>query len=227
MLAITASRPTLPAHQLVLLLLPNPNRRRARTPYVPEACVLCAVWWICGGLQTAHYWYFRKFLLVCLRSLQLIVFSYLDYLFRLLSIGYEPPLYFLMCHAQRLLLWHVLFWLGALIIVSLSPTIQRPFVTLSVFSRVQTKMPVTTRSMTKGGLQDITSSAPPLSLRPTCSNAIFNNSESSVYINSPSPEEQLPEWSLPLNATSSSSDYVSDSSSSLDLDFENSKFETF
>ena len=88
-------------------------------------------------------------------------------------------------------------------------------------------MPVTTRSMTKGGLQDITSSAPPLSLRPTCSNAIFNNSESSVYINSPSPEEQLPELSLPLNATSSSSDYVSDSASSLDLDFENSKFETF
>jgi hypothetical protein len=81
--------------------------------------------------------------------------------------------------------------------------------------------------MTKGGLQDITSSAPPLSLRPTCSNAIFNNSESSVYINSPSPEEQLPDLSLPLNATSSSSNYVSDSALSLDLDFENSKFETF
>jgi hypothetical protein len=118
-------------------------------------------------------------------------------------------------------------WLILLFIASLISTLPSLLTTKTVFFSVRTILPVTTRSMAKGGLKVNTTFAPPPSNHPTCSNTISDMLESSTTVNNVSLNDQLPVLMHPSNATPSSSERDSDSETTVDSDFETSKFENF
>jgi hypothetical protein len=132
-----------------------------------------------------------------------------------------------MCNVIATLLRHVPFWLIVLTSVNQFSSLEDLFTTLTVFSRVWNRMPVTTRSMTQGGLQNTTSSAPLPSYCLTCPNAISTISESNAMVNNQLSVEQTSELILPSNATPSLLEDDSDFASGTAFNFEISKFENF
>jgi len=132
-----------------------------------------------------------------------------------------------MCHATFIFHYNVVVWLISIfLIITFLPT-SRSITTLLDFSSVPLIMPVTTRSMARGGLQTNNTSAPLPSLCPTCTNAIQCSSESCNSINNMSVQEQLPDLFNQAQDTPSSSEFDSNLDSFVDLDFENSEFENF
>lgn len=81
--------------------------------------------------------------------------------------------------------------------------------------------------MAKGGLPVVTTVAPPPSHHPTCSNAMSDPLDFSPTVNNDTLIDQLPDLIHPSNTTPSSSEYDSDWESTVDTNFDISKFENF
>jgi len=81
--------------------------------------------------------------------------------------------------------------------------------------------------MAKGGLPVVTTVAPPPSHHPTCSNAMSDPLDFSPTVNNDTLIDQLPDLIHPSNITLSSSEHDSDWESTVDTNFDISKFENF
>ena len=133
-----------------------------------------------------------------------------------------------MCHAILALLRHVQF-LTLFIILSIS--VATVFSALVIDSTLSSgtiaTMPVTTRSMAKGGLQKNITSAPPPFQCPTCTNAIPNVLPAGESKSSLSSQILLPGRIIQAETTQSSSTWDSDSNSSSSLHSGISNFQNF
>lgn len=146
-------------------------------------------------------------------------------MFRLSSIGYEPTLYFLMCHDNINIHQSVNSYLIIFFLIYAITTLSS-FLSILTNSLGVNNMPVTTRSMARGGLQDDASSVPLPLHPPTCTNAIDTTPDCVDLRNSSMHLVSLPELPNQSSLTSSSTEHNCTSASISRLDFEISEFET-
>ena len=171
-----------------------------------------------GGVGITKSCHSHAFLVI---DNSLIVLSYLDLGFRLSSIGYEPPLFFLMCNNSSSIYRNIFFILVIIFVFFLF------LVSSLVITIVHSSMPVTTRSQTRRGLQQHVSSVPPLLLNSTCSNAVTSSLETIPESSTSETLHNLPELVHQSVLSSSSSEADTSLVSSLESEFENLEFRSF
>jgi hypothetical protein len=128
-----------------------------------------------------------------------------------------------MCHDLIAVLRTVKYYLIILLLVGVFTSLTSIISTSMIFISV-INMPVTTRSMTKGGLPNDVSSAPLPVHHPTCSNTITNTADSIETHDTIHHLLSLPDL-VNHYTTPSSSEHDSNLESSSDTDFEISNFD--